>query len=250
MKKTFRIYFPFSLVLLVLYPVAATIAAEIQIVNLSGDVKFRRGVEENWHVAQKDVLLEEIDTIWTGEDGKVVLQLRDNRQFTLGENSMLDIADLRNIKEEDLFLILMNQKIKKIDTSKEKMPLQIGTVSVVHGSSKDSSQVYLKTDTLNQQEAVKNGIRALFAQEFYANTIVKVKQYFNYFAMLQDCGELDYYVGRSFEMLNQFGQAIDAYEISITKNKNDSCPEQDWGKMATARLQELKKQNKQTSNKE
>jgi hypothetical protein len=250
MKKTLKIYLSLSFVLLVLYPVSTLIAAEIKIVSLSGDVKFRRGVEENWHVAQKDILLEEIDTIWTGEDGKVVLQLRDNRRFTLEKNSLLDIADLRDIKEKDLFLILMNQKIKKIDTSKEKMPIQIGTVSVVHGSSMDSSQVYITTDTLNQQEAVKNGIRALFAQEFYANTIVKVKQYFNYFTLFRDCGELDYYVGRSFEILNQFGQAIDAYEVSISKNKNDNCPERDWGKLATARLQQLKKQNKPTNNKE
>jgi hypothetical protein len=250
MKKTFKIFFLLNFIFILIYPLPPIFSAEIQIVNVSGDVKFRRGVEENWHIAQKDILLEDIDSIWTGEDGKVVLQLRDNHKFTLENNSMLDIADLRNIAEEDLFLILMKQKIKKIDNSKGKMHLQVGTVSVVHGSSMDSSGVYIQTDTLNQQEAVKNGIRALFQQQFYTNTIVKVQQYFNYFVVFRDCGELDYYVGKSFEMLNQFGQAIDAYEVSAEKNENENCPDQDWGKLATTRLQQLNKQHQQSTNKE
>jgi hypothetical protein len=250
MKNAFKIFFILNFVFILIYPLPPIFSAEIQIVNLSGDVKFRRGVEENWHIAQKDILLEDIDSIWTGEDGKVVLQLKDNHKFTLEQNSLLDIADLRDIAEEDLFLILMKQKIKKIDNGKEKMQLQIGTVSVVHGTSMDSSGVYIQTDTLNQQEAIKNGIRALFQQQFYTNTIVKIQQYFNYFVVFRDCGELDYYVGKSFEMLNQFGQAIDAYEVSVEKNKNENCPNQAWGELSTTRLEQLKNMHQQTNIKE
>jgi translation initiation factor 2 beta subunit (eIF-2beta)/eIF-5 len=241
MNKVIRKFFLSNFILILCCLIPPIYSAEIQIVDISGDVKFRRGVEENWHIAQKDVLLEEIDSIWTGEDGQAVLQLNDNRQFTLEQNSLLDIADLRNIKQEDLFIILMKQKIRKIDNGEQKIQLQIGTVSVVHGSSEDSSRMYIETDTLQHQEAVKNGIRALFNQQFYANTIVKIQQYFNYFVVLSDCGEMDYYVGKSFEMLNQFGQAIDAYETSIAKNKNENCPHQKWGKLSATRIEQIKK---------
>jgi hypothetical protein len=250
MSKSLRINLFLNFTLILFFLCSAVFADEIQIIKVDGDVKFRRGVEENWYIAEKDILLEDIDSIWTGEDGTVILRLQNNRQFMLEENSMLDMADLRTIAKEDLFLILMRQKIKKIDNSGGKIPLEIGTVSVVHGSSKDSSQTGIETDTLYQQGAIENGIRALFQQEFYANTIVKVQQFFNYFSLFRDCGELDYYVGRSFEMLNQFGQAMDAYEISVTKSNNETCPDPHWGNLSANRLEQLKKQDLSKKEKE
>jgi hypothetical protein len=68
--------------------------------------------------------------------------------------------------------------------------------------------------------------------------------------MLRDCGELDYYVGRSFEMLNHFGQAMEAYEFSVTKSKNEACPDQNWGELSANRLEQLKKQDLSKKEKE
>jgi hypothetical protein len=248
MMKNFNKLMTFLIILTI--PPLNLLAETAWIIEISGDVKFRRGVEENWNVASKDILLEDIDSIWTGEDGKVTLRLSDNRQFSMSQNAMLDITDLRIIPEDDLFLILMKEKIKKIDNSKGKIPLEIGTVSVVHGASKDSSGLYIETDTLDQQKAVKNGIRALFLQEFYANTIVKVQQFYHYFSLGNECGELHFYVGRSFEMLNQFGQAMEAYEISIEKSKSANCPDPHWGELSGIRLEQLKKRYKTIKDKE
>ena len=63
--------------------------------------------------------------------------------------------------------------------------------------------------------------------------------------MYKDCGELHYYLGRSFEILNQSGQAMEAYEASIEKSKNGNCQDLSWIELSVMRLEQLKKQHKQ-----
>ena len=52
--------------------------SEVEIMAVSGDVKIRYGLEENWSKADIGILLKDIDTILTGENGEVVLQLTGN----------------------------------------------------------------------------------------------------------------------------------------------------------------------------
>ena len=77
----------------------------VKIVKLGGEVKVRRGLEERWERAQLDMLLDEIDTILTGENGETVLSFGEGAVFKLGSNSVLDIADLRQITAQELSLI-------------------------------------------------------------------------------------------------------------------------------------------------
>jgi len=194
---------------------------KVKIAKASGEVKIRRGVEETWHPASAGTRLDEIDSILTGEGARVVLETPDGKTFELGSNSILDIADLRRISERELFLFLMSKKINQIEPRQEKTKLRIGNVNVVHGELKSDSQ---NTSTSGNEFWVfeKNGAKALFAQDYTTNAVLKLNKILLKYPNLNDCGEIHSYLGKGFEKLNKPGQAIDAYQ-TVLKRSDERC---------------------------
>jgi tetratricopeptide (TPR) repeat protein len=217
----------------------APAATAVKIISLSGDVKIRRGVEENWQHAAAGMWLEEIDTILAGEAANVTLELRDGAIFRLGSFAILDIADLRKMTERELFLYLMSQKVHQIPTRQEKTRLHIGNVSVVHGESK-ARAAQGKATKDEQQSGVQetNGAIALYDQHYYPNAIVKLHKVLAKYPDSKDCGERYYYLGKAFEALNNPGQAVEAYKISLEQlcDHPDSKQRAEEVRQAIARL--------------
>lgn len=218
--------------------------AGAKVIKISGDVKVRRGVEESWQPATVGMLLEDIDTILTGADGIVVLQTTEGNRFELENNSILDISDLRKISEKELFLYLMSKKVQKIEPRNGKAPLRIGKVSVVHGESKAASENVAdntsKSDFLIQE---KNGARALYEQSLYPNSIIKYHKIIEKYDADEECGEIHFYLGKSFEALNQIGQAVDAYEQAIHQLQQPGCDNpnaEKWSAEAQQTIEKLK----------
>jgi len=194
---------------------------KVNITKASGEVNIRRGVEETWHPASAGTRLDEIDSILTGEGASVVLETPDGKTFELGSNSILDIADLRRISERELFLFLMSKKINQIEPRHEKTKLRIGNVNVVHGELKSNPQ-----NTGNSVNELwvfeKNGAKALFAQDYTTNAVLKLNKILLKYPNLNDCGEIHSYLGKGFEKLNKPGQAIDAYQ-TVLKRSDERC---------------------------
>jgi len=185
----------------------------VQIMSVSGEVKIRYGLEESWHKANNGVILKNIDTILTGENSETVLKINDQKTFILGSNAILDIAELRNIQEKELFLYLMSKKVEQIEAPDKKTRLRIGNVSVVHGSlnqKTDSTGI----DSMQAKEwsvREKNGALALQLQKYYTNSIMKLHKVIDNYGYYINNGEIYFYIGHGFEAINQTGQAIDAY---------------------------------------
>jgi hypothetical protein len=215
-------------------------AMNTQIISLSGDVKIRKGVEEIWQIAYKGMLLKEIDSILTGKIGKVTLKTDDGRTFELGSNSTIDITDLREISKQDLFLYLMRVKVKKVEKRNGKTPLRIGNVSVVHGTSHDTLDGASESPRSESHDKVKNGIRALFNHQMYPNTIVKINKVDQMNSFTDDCGEFHYYLGKSFESLEQTGQARDAYSMVLETVQENECEQQSWVIKARESIERIK----------
>ena len=113
----------------------------------------RRGLEETWKTASREMMLKDIDTIRVGENAEVVLELSDNATFTLGSNSILDIGDLRRITKREMFLYIMALKIEKIDRPKKDDKIQaetneINTRLVINLNSTQSMDYDSKVNTL------------------------------------------------------------------------------------------------------
>jgi hypothetical protein len=201
----------------------ASAAPGVKIVSLSGEVKVRRGVEEGWHRAMAGMVLEDIDTILTGEASTVVLETGDGATFRLGGYSILDVADLRKITEREMFLYLMSRKVNQIPARQEKTRLRIGNVSVIHGESKAKSPRGAGEDESEIWRQEANGARALYEQQYYPNTIVKLHKILAKNPDLEDCGEIHFYLGRAFEAMSKPGQAIDAYKVSLERMEGGAC---------------------------
>ncbi len=192
--------------------------------HLSGKVKIRRGVEETWQPAAIGASLQEIDTILTAEGAWVVIKMNDGRNFRLGSNAILDIADLRDVTEKELFLYLMSKKIDQIEPRPEKTRIRIGNVSVIHGASRiESDNTFADNSSADWWLPEINGAKDLHNQYFYPNTIIKLHKIIEKSRSVDDCGQIHLYLGKSFEAMNQTGQAIDAYQEVITECEEKEC---------------------------
>jgi len=215
-----------------------------KIVSLKGDVRVRRGLEENWINANMGMLLKDIDTILTDEASEVVLEIQEGSRFTLGGQSILDISDLRKITERELFLYLMSQKISRIQSPDQKSKLHIANVSVVRAEKKTSSveeEISLNSQMWSME---KNGAMALFMQQYYTNAIVKCHKILVRYPSMEDCGQIHFYLGKSFEVIDESGRAIDAYQEVLERSKAASCETeqiQDFVELSSEAIGRLKK---------
>ena len=220
-------------------------SAQAKILQLSGEVKIRRGVEENWHPASAGMLLEEIDTILTLENAEVVLELGDGATFRLGSNAILDLVDLRKITERELFLYLTAQKIDKLGPTPEKPRLRIANISAVHGESKaDTLIASSSAASLRRWQQETNGARALHAQQYFSNAIIKLVKILARYPEVEDCGEVRFYVAKSFEALGQPGQALESYRVALQEIERAGCSDTEASRRsqaAKAAVENLKK---------
>ncbi|MCU0644007.1 MAG: hypothetical protein MUC94_07065 [bacterium] len=218
----------FLVIVLLLFLETHWAFAGAKVIKISGDVKVRRGVEEAWQNAAIGVLLDDIDSILTGANGEVVLVTADGANFKLGGSSVLEISDLRKITRQEMFLYLMSKKVQKIEPGSGTTKLRIGNVSVVHGESKaKSDSTPVEQSNPNFWITEKNGAIALHDQQYYPNSIIKIYKILDKYNSIQDRGELHFYLGKSFEKIENTGQAIDAYQVAVRLHEEQQSSSQD-----------------------
>jgi hypothetical protein len=222
----------------------ASAQIRIKVTHTSGDVKVRYGLEENWQPVVTGSFLKDIDSILSGENSKAELKLENGEIFTLGSNAVLDIGDLRRIYEKELFLYLMSKKLQKIEPRPEKTPLRVGNVSVIHGESRahsDSSKTGRSGSSWVEREI--NGALNLFAQKFYANTIIKLYKIMEKYDSFYDSEKIFYFIAQSFEALEMNGQAIDTYKIVIDNLENQNTINDETKKILAESKKAVKRLN-------
>lgn len=197
-------------------------ATGVKIVQLSGEVKVRRGVEEKWEAAANGILLEESDTIMTLETGEVVLELANGSRFRLSANAILDIAELREITERELFLLLMQEKVGKLKPDSGKIPLRLGEVSAVRGENRNATSAAKRLAAPDWQLET-NAARAMRAQNYLPNAALKLHRLQRKHPTREDCGEVSFELAQTFEALRQKGKARDAYQAALAEGKAAAC---------------------------
>jgi hypothetical protein len=240
-KMLIKIFF--SLLILNMLVSWANARDSFKISGIKGDVRVRIGMEEEWRKAQLGMILEELDTILSGENSSVVLTDNKGLKFTLGSYAILDIADLRKIQERELFLYLMSVKVDKIPVQQEKAKIRVGNVSVVHGNSKQTTVGdFGSTEITDWYNYEINGATALFDHQYYPNAIIKFHKIRNKYEPARDQGKIEFLIGQSFEALGDSGQAVDSYHSALNEyartKKNDSASPS-WLDEAMQALQKL-----------
>ncbi len=211
------IYIFLSLIILIQ---TANAEISIKIISTKGEAKVRFGLEEEWKSAVTGINLKEIDTIFTGEGGEIILLLEGGKKFVLGNNSLLDIGDLREIQEKELFLFLMSKKVENIEPRNGKTKLRIGNISSVYGEDQSNS------DTINVKNSVNsiskkeiNGAIALYVQQYYTNTLYKLHTLLDKYKSAISVGRINFYIAKAFEAIDKKGQAMDSYQNVIDNFK-------------------------------
>ncbi|MDM7924628.1 MAG: hypothetical protein QUS35_01255 [bacterium] len=204
-----------------------TAGSAVRIETVSGDVRVRRGLEENWSKARPGLPLEALDTVWSGEASGTVLLLEDGTRFTLGGNAILDIGDLRRVTERQMFLFLMSRKVEGLAASDSSRPIRIANVSVVRGANRGERTDADAGGRAGRAEWVreKNGAQALSDAGLTPNAVIRLCRILERYPGLQDGGEIHWMLGRAFETLNQPGRAMDAYRTAL--ERIDSLNEDD-----------------------
>ena len=210
-----RLY-KYLLIMLLLGALVRLVHPSVTVENLNGDVRIRRGMSETWESARQGEELDLLDTILTGE-GRVVLKRSDGSTFTLGSNSILDISELRSISRREMFLYVMSQKVQNIKTDGDSSKLQNPNVTAVHGEKKSGQTV--QAAKLDKWLLELNAARAMLDQELYPNSVIKCHKILNRYSDIHDCGTVSYTLGRSFEQLDEPGQAIDHYQKAIAQSQ-------------------------------
>jgi hypothetical protein len=219
---------------------------EVKITHLKGDVRIRVGLDEDWQKARIGMILKNLDTIYSGENSSVILLNQDGQKFTLQAHSILDISDLREIQERELFLFLMTQKVDQIDIKDTGTKIRVGNVSVVHGESKkDAITTDLSDSNIDWYTFEMNGAKALIAHTYYPNAIIKLHQIRNRYSEERDQGFASYQIGSTFEAMDNIGQAMDNYQTAITqyaKYNPDTTSEPGWVKESREAIDRLRDQ--------
>ncbi|MBD3288172.1 hypothetical protein GF337_05155 [candidate division KSB1 bacterium] len=213
---------------------------KVTIISISGQVKVRQGLDENWTPAGEGMQLKPVDTILSEEDAQAVIEIPGKGRFVLGENSMLDIGDLRDISEKEMFLFLMSQKVQKMSPHDGNKELKIGNVSVVHGEDRGKPGVTEGDRQDSRWEREKNGAEALLQHEYYTNAVVKLTNILLRYPGINDCGEVHYFLGKAFEALNKKGQAVDAYREVLNAKDCESASARKWHAEAQMAIEKLK----------
>ena len=220
---------------------------KVELINVAGDVKVRFGLNEEWQKAESGQILDEFDSILTGQDGRATLYIKDGAGFTIKSRTFLDIADLRTIKKDELFLVMMSRKVEKLEPVNNKT-IKIGNVSVIHGSEEKLAQdADANAGTLDWYNLEINGAKALYDYGYYTNAAVKLCKIRDKYTDDQDCGESDYWLGKSLEAVNYTGHAMDAYQKALDEFKRSKCRGRtnvQWVNDSKQRLLELKNKNK------
>lgn len=214
-------------IILFLAGLGTTPAAPVHILQIGGQVQIRRGMDESWSLANAGASLEDMDSIMTGPESGVTLQLADGTLFRLGSLAMIDIADLRRLSQQEMFLYIMSQKVDKLPAPPAGTRLEIGSVSVVHGENKAAGAPANASSDFADKEF--NGARALQQQRFYTNAIVKYHKLRKSYEHVSVCGLLQYELGYCFEQIQQPGQALDYYLDSRAILQNNPCHLADAG---------------------
>lgn len=207
-------------IVLILTASVSALFAEAQLETVLGDVQVRRGVEEEWSPAAVGIDLDDIDTILTLE-GNATLKLADGSSFKLGPRSILDIGDLRRISRREMFLLVMSQKVQNIKPRERSSQLEVENVSSVHGLQQSTAPKRQPSSTNEAWKRELNAAVAMYQQQLYPNSVVKLHKLLGRHADILDCGEVYLYLGKSFEALDERGQAIDFYHAAV--DKSGSC---------------------------
>ena len=222
---------------------AATLqGGEIVVQKVQGDVHVRQGVTEAWQAVAPGDVLKPDDTMRTGPRGSAVILLpaasaqNSPRRITLPPDVMVDIADVRELSQEELMLKLAMEKVRSSSYTPANDGLNIPNASVVHGTDKVAGGVPPE-NSIAVGILQLNGTRFLFDNGFYPTCALKALEVFRLFPPLAERVDNRLLVAEALERAHLRGEALSEYGAIL--KLSGLTPAQ--GSIVRARMDQLKK---------
>jgi len=220
--------------------VTISLAGEIVVQKIQGEVSVRQGVTEVWNrIAAGDVLRPD-DTMKTGVKGSAVLLVRgesgEAKRITLPQEVIVDLSDIRDLTQEELMLKLTMEKVRSSSYQWKNNELQIPRAAVVHGGNVTSPEGPAQNDPAVGVFRL-NGTRVLFENGFYSTCALKSMEVFRLYPALGRKFENRLLVAEALGKARLRGEALNEYGSLLTLD-GLSPDQQD---LVKARMAELKR---------
>ncbi len=197
-----------------------SMAADVVVQKVKGDVAVRQGVTEAWVAVRPGELLSPEATIRTGAQATAILLAPQSgegaavKPINLPPDVMVDISDLRDLSQEELLLKLTMERVRSTSYQWKNNELNIPRTTVVHGSDKSPSAALAENDTAIGQFLL-NGTRVLFENGYFATCALKMVAVMREYPQLGQRFDNRWRSAEALERSNLKGEARSAYaEIS------------------------------------
>lgn len=197
--------------------ISVSALADVKIITVKGDVTVRRGMSEQWQkVARGDVLKPE-DSIQLLKNSSATILIDDVKTLTIPEQVILDVADLREMSQEELLLRLAMETIRSLPVKKSDDNLEIPTTTTIHGKN-SASETEIEKNVPADGKLRLNGVKVLYQNKYYAGCIVRAKEIFRVFPALAKNFEVRLLVAEALEAMKLNGEALEEYYSLLKEN--------------------------------
>jgi hypothetical protein len=209
---------------------------EFKIIRAHGDISVRHNVQEEWVKAAVTDVLKPDDSMRSGKGSGATLLVENGRKVDVPELVVVDVADLRQLTQEELLLKLATDRILNAPPQKEGGTPFMKSTTTVGANMEESPPPQTANADLGRLEL--NGTRLLYRNGYYATCVLKSKDIFRLHPSLADDMDARIMVADALERMHLRGEAEGEY-LSIPKSKLSPSQKTD----VDAALGRLKKKN-------
>lgn len=191
-------------------------AGEITVKRVKGTAEVRHGVSEAWTKLKAGVTLGPESTVKTGKNSSLTILVED-RNVIIPGRTLMDLADLREMSQEELLLKLAEADVRVAPSRDGSDDTVIPNTTVVHGKNKALPEITASNQKEFRDMEVR-GTTLLYKYGFYPTCILKAKQTMVYYPELKSRFEYRCMIAQALEKMRLTGEALGEY-ISITKEK-------------------------------
>jgi hypothetical protein len=194
-----------------------TAIANIKVLSVKGDVAVRQGMNEEWQKVVRGDVLKPEDSIRLLKNSTATLLLDNNKTLTIPDHVILDLADLREMSQEELLLKLAMESIRSLPVKKSNDDLEIPTTTTIHGKNV-LPETQVETNITDIDKLRLNGVKVLYQNKYYAGCVLRAKEIFRIFPPLAKNLEVRFLVAEALEAMKLNGEALSEYQALLNEN--------------------------------
>lgn len=214
--------------------------SQVNIIAFKGDVKIRKGVSEEWQTVNLNTKLSLEDAISISTKSSVTLLINNQKKITLPEQTIVEIADLRELSKEELLLKLAMDRILAVPPQERKNDLMPAQSTIIHGEKKADMNTIKSIN--NKETAIKtlNGARFLFNNKYYGTCALRIKEVLRIIPNIPEATEYKIMAGIALGKIGLYAEALN--ELYLIKSEDLTSEQKS---VLQTNIEELKKKIKE-----